>query len=290
MKALLLTLSCLLLFAAGCGGEDSDSNGGGSAGSSAGAALGPDTGAPDTGIVQSSAFTLPDKLIVTTNVDLEVTALRQAFVAISGYARDFGGFVADAQINDDEEDGSAFLRLRVPASRHDDMVASVRNFAGAEVKREESTAREVTAEYTDLQSRVTNLQATEAQYQQLLNRAGTIDDVLKVTAKLDGVRGDIEQIEGRIKLIEDQSDFATVAVRMSLPPPVLAEATSGGLPSPVTVLIDAFATSFTVAHAVLNLVIVLIVAGLWIIPASLIAVFSWRRLRRPVEAVKAWFG
>jgi hypothetical protein len=288
MKALLLSLSCLLLLAAACGGEDSNSNGASSAGSSAGAALGPDTGAPDTGIARSSAFTLPDKLIVTTNIDLEVTALRQAFVAISGHARDLGGFVADAQLNDGEN-ASAFLRLRVPATRHDDMVASVRNVADVEVKREESTAKEVTAEYTDLQSRVINLQATEAQYQQLLNRAGSIDDVLKVTAKLDEVRGDIEQLEGRIKLIEDQSDFATVAVRLSLPPVVVAEPATG-LPSPVTVLIDAFATSFTVAHAVLNLVIVLFVAGLWIIPASLIAALAWRRLRRPVEAVRAWFG
>jgi Domain of unknown function (DUF4349) len=289
MKALLLTLSCLLLLAAACGGEDLDSNGASSSGSSAGAALGADVDAPDAGFVQSSAFTLPDKLIVTTNVDLEVTALRQAYVAISGYARDLGGFVADAQLNDDTDGGSAFLRLRVPAPRHDELVASIRDFAGAEVKREESTAKEVTAEYTDLQSRGTNLQATEAQYQQLLNRAGSIDDVLKVTAKLDSVRGDIEQIEGRIKLIEDQSDFATVAVRLALPPPVVAEPASG-LPSPVTVLVDAFATSLTVAHAVLNLIIVLFVAGLWIIPASLIAALAWRRLRRPAEAVRAWFG
>jgi hypothetical protein len=133
-----------------------------------------------------------------------------------------------------------------------------------------------------------NLRATEAQYQALLVRAGSIDDVLKVTAKLDEVRGDIEQLEGRIKLIEDQSEFATVAVHMTLPP-VVAQPASG-LQSPVRVLVDAVETSLTVAHAFLNVAVVLFVAGLWLVPALVIATLARRRLRRPVEAVKTWFG
>jgi hypothetical protein len=249
--------------------------------------LAPDA-APDGGTGAFSAFSLPDRLIVTTSLDLEVSGLRRAYVEIGGYARDLGGFVADAQLSDEGEGASAFLRLRVPATRHDDLVAAVRGVADAEVQREDSTAKEVTAEYTDLQSRVVNLRATEAQYQQLLNRAGTIDEVLKVTARLDQVRGEIEQVEGRVKLIEDQSDFATVAGRLSLPAIVVES--SGGLPSPAAVLVDALATSLTVAHALLNIAIVLFVAGLWIVTALLIAVPARRRLRRPVEAMKAWFS
>ena len=288
MKALLLALSCLLLLAVACGGEDFDSDSAGSAGSTTNVPLGPDTGAPDGGNAPSSAFLLPDKLIVTTKIDVEVAAVRDAYVAISGYARAFGGFVADGALNDGGDRPTAFLTLRVPSTRHDDLVQSVRGFAGAEVKGEESTAREVTAEYTDLRSRVVNLQATEAQYQQLLGRAGTIDEILTVTARLDDVRGEIEQVEGRIKLIDDQSDFATVTVRMTLPP-VVVEPVSG-LASPIEVLVDASATSLSVAHAVLNLVIVLFVAGLWLVPASLLAALFWRRFRRQLEALKTWLG
>jgi Domain of unknown function (DUF4349) len=289
MKALLFTFVCLSVLAVACGGEEfgPESN---SAGSSSGSlAVGPDV-APDASTdsaTTSSALTAPDRLIVTTDIDIEVGALQEAYVDISGRARDLGGFVADAQRSAAEEQESAFLRLRIPAPRHEELLTALRNLPDANVTREESTAREVTAEYTDLRSRLTNLQATEAQYRTLLTRAGDIEDVLKVTAKLDQVRGDIDQTEGRIKLLEDQSDFATVAVRLRLPPPVEARS---GLASPLDVLVDAATTSLTVAHAALNVAVVLFVAGAWLIPATLIALLVRRRFRRQFAAVKTWFG
>jgi hypothetical protein len=285
MKALLLAFSCLVLLAVACGGEDFNSDNS-SSGGSAGAPAGPDAGAIDNSAAATSTQLLLDKLVVTTDIDVEIEELRPAYVAISRLARDFGGFVEDAQINDAQDDASAFLRLRVPSLRHDEVVASIRGLSDAEVKREQSTAREVTAEYTDLQSRLTNLQVTEAQYQTLLQPAGTIEEVLKVTAKLDEVRGEVELVEGRIKLLDDQTGYATIAV--SLAPPVTAA--SSNLPSPLRVLVDSLATSLTVAHAALNLAIVLFVAGLWLIPAAAIAALLWRRFRRQFQTFKAWLG
>jgi hypothetical protein len=288
MKALLFTFVCLAVFAFACGGEDFDSANN-AAGSSAGGVLAPDVG-PDAaaGSAPSNALSAPDKLVVTTDIDIEVDALEESYVDIRGRARDLGGFVADAQLSVAGEEKSGFLRLRIPALRHDDLVAALRNLPEANVTREESTATEVTAEYTDLRSRVINLRATEAQYQTLLSRAGSIEDVLKVTAKLDEVRGDIERTEGRIKLIEDQSDFATVAVRLRLTPPVAA--VDGALASPIKVFEDATATSLVVAHAVLNIAIVLFVAGAWLIPATVFALLFKRRLERPLAAVRSWFS
>lgn len=283
MKALLLALSCLALLAAACGGSELAPNAGTSADQSVAAPSGPDTGA-----LQSDVKAADTKLIVTSQVDLEVKSLRDAYFSVSRLARDSGGFVADSRIDDSRDaNATASLRTRIPATRYDDFVASLRGLDGATVKREQTTAKEVTAEYTDLQSRLVNLQYTEAQYQQLLSRAGSIDEVLKVTAKLDGVRGDIEQVQGRINLIDNQSDYATVSVQLSLPPPAAAD---GGLPSPLKVFVTAIETSFVVAHALLNALVVLLVAGLWLVPAGLIALLLWRRFRQPIHTVWQWFN
>ena len=289
MKALLLAISCLVLLAVACGGKDLDTNNASSGGSSAAGSAGPDTGPLQAGSALPSAQFLPDRLVITTNLDVEVNDLQLTYATIIGSDRELGGFVAEARFSDDEDEynGSAFLRLRVPATRHDEMVASLRRLADADVKREESAANEVTAEYTDLRSRLVNLQVTEAQYQEFVGRASTIDEVLKVTAKLDEVRAEIEQVEGRIKLIENQTDHATIAVRLSLP---VATASSGGLSSPVEVLTDSLSTSLAVAHAILNLMIVLVVAGLWLIPAGLMVVLAGRLFRRQLEAFKGWLG
>jgi hypothetical protein len=292
MKALLLALTCLALLAAACGGDSRFADGGGSAdtatsGGSAGAPAAPDAAAQQTVTTTTAVDT---KLIVTSTVDLEVDSLRDSYDTISRLAREVGGFVAEARLSDSSDaSGSASLRLRVPATRHDDLVASLRGLDGATVKREDSNAKEVTAEYTDLQSRVVNLQRTEAQYQALLSRAGSIDEVLKVTAKLDSVRGDIEQLQGRIRLLDDQSDYATVTVKLSLPPIAASVGEPDkGLPSPIRVFEDAMDRSFVVAHATLNVVVVLFVAGLWLLPATVATLLVWRRFKPQLERAVKW--
>lgn len=291
MKALLLPLFCLLLLAVACGGEpsesDSSSTAGASSADSANPALGPDILPPDTA-PQSSTQALPDRLIVSTNIELGVADLRDAYVEISGYARGYGGFVAEAHLDDDGDEGSAFLRLRVPSSNHDQIVADVRDFPNAELQSEESTAKEVTEEYVDLQARLANLRETEAQYHELLDRTGSVEEVLPVTTKLEEVRSDIERLEGRINLLEDRIDYASVAVRLAtLPPAPVAEA-SDGPTSPIEVLEGASETSLTVALAFLNIAIVLFVIALWVIPAALIAILARRYLRGPVASMKTW--
>jgi hypothetical protein len=273
MKPLLLAVAFAAALVLACGGEDFDSARSDS-GSSAGASnVGPDTGSPPSQADTSAAQT---RLVVTTNLGLEVDGLRDVFGTAGDLARRAGGFVAEARITDADDATSAFLRLRVPAEQHDRLLTALRGLSD-KVTREESNAREVTAEYTDLQSRLVNLQRTEEQYQALLGRAGSIDEVLKVTTRLDDVRGEIEQVQGRANLLANQSDFATIALTLSVPP---APATVN-LPSPVRVFVDAAEASLTVAHGVVNLAAVLAVVALWAIPALVVFVL----LRRPVARV-----
>jgi hypothetical protein len=113
-----------------------------------------------------------------------------------------------------------------------------------------------------------------------------------VATRLDEVRGEIEQLQGRSNLLADQSDFATVSVSLVLPP-VPAQAGSGdpsGLPSPVTVFVDALAASFEVAHALVNVSAVLLVLLLWGIPASIAIVVLRRPVMRLIAASKSYLS
>jgi hypothetical protein len=289
MKALLLALSCLLLFAVACGGAEESPSAAGS--SSNGSSLGPDTAlettsAPGTDTL-TDALSIDNKLVISTTIDLEVKALRDSYSAIIAAARDLGGFVAEASFSDDGTVGSAFLRLRVPSTQHDELLDRILTLQGADVRREDSTAKEVTEEYTDLESHVATLQATEAQYKQLLERAASTEDVLKVSARLDEVRGDIERVQGRMNLLDDKADFATVIAQLSLPP--VAAATEE--PStPLDVLDGALNTSLQVARVLANAFVVVFIAGLWIVPGTVVILLIRKRFRRQFEAVKTWLG
>jgi hypothetical protein len=76
----------------------------------------------------------------------------------------------------------------------------------------------VTEEFTDLQARQRNLQATEQRYLELLNKAASIDEILTVQDRLNGVRLEIEQVTGRINVLNNLTDFASITVQLSLPP------------------------------------------------------------------------
>jgi hypothetical protein len=196
-----------------------------------------------------------------------------------------GGGAGGAWRRSEGEEATADGGARGPAEQHDGVLASLRGL-GDKVTREQTTAKEVTAEYTDLQSRLVNLSRAEGQYQTLLDRAGSIDEVLKVTTKLDSVRGDIERVQGRANLLDDQSDFATIALTLSLPPPVAEKTGPGGLPSPITVFVDAFEASLSVGHAVLNVSAVLLVVAIWAVPALLLFAVLRQPVTRLVEASK----
>src|SRR3972149_7655643 len=93
-----------------------------------------------------------------------------------------------------------------------------------QVRSERSEASEVTEEYTDLEARLRNLEATEASYLELLTGAGDIPDILLVQDRLSQVRQEIEQVQGRINLLDNLTDLATITIQLSLP----AAAVGGG--------------------------------------------------------------
>jgi hypothetical protein len=275
MKPLLLAAACAAALAIACGGNDFDSARSDSAGGAGVASSAPDIGSQSA---QAEASAAQARLIVNTNLALEVEYLRDAYRTAGDLARGAGGFIAESRIADGDGVTSAFLRLRVPGEQHDRVLESL-HVIGRNVIGEETNAREVTGEYTDLQSRLVNLHRAEEQYQTLLSRAGSIDEILKVTARLDDVRGEIEQVQGRVNLLENQSDFATIGLTLSVPPP----AKTADLPSPVRVFVDAAEASLTVGHAVMNVVAVLAVVALWAVPVLGVYLVLRRPIGRLVE-------
>ena len=296
MKPLLFTLAVLAAgLAAACsgnsndGGVRTDSAGStGSVGSVGAPPIGPDVASESAALADSSLA----RLVVTSRLSLEVTDLRDAYSRTTAAAGLHGGFIADGRIASsarEDQPSEAFLRLRVPYEQHDGLIEDLRAI-GTRVTTEETTTTEVTGEYTDLQSRITNLRRSESQYQSFLDRAVTIEEVLDVSARLDEVRGEIEQLQGRVNLLADQSDFATVSVSLSVPPVVAQTETGGGLQSPVTVFGNALDSSLDVAHALANVSAVLAVVALWGVPATLAVLVLKRPIQRLFQASRARFG
>lgn len=103
--------------------------------------------------------------------------------------------------------------FRVPASELDATLADLRKLG--EVTQESQKGKEVSAQYVDLQARLSNAQATESRLVAILGqRSGKVSEVLEVEREIARVRGEIERMEAQRKLLEIQVSLATLRVEM----------------------------------------------------------------------------
>lgn len=221
------------------------------------------------------------KIIFTADLALRADDVQRTYNEASALARTSGGYVEKSQFANDAESAerrSASLTIRVPVQNYESLLASLRSITGASVDSEGSRSNEVTEEYTDLQSRQRNLEATEQQYLLLLNQAETIQDILTVQDRLSGVRSQIEQIQGRLRVLDDLADFATVNVSIS---PVVARVEDTGNGWKLSeVFVESWEASFEVARYAAAAGIVALVAAAWLIVPGLAVYFIARRFRR----------
>jgi hypothetical protein len=165
------------------------------------------------GPAAGEAFAAPieQRIIKTGEVSVEVPEVQTAVGQVRAFALELGGYVGGSQAG--SRDDSATLTLRVPAAQFDEALERLRALEG-EVVAEATRESDVTRQIVDIRARITNLEASEASYRVLLERAERIEDVLTVQSRLDGVRGEIEQLEAQLQDIEGDADLSTLTVSL----------------------------------------------------------------------------
>ena len=144
---------------------------------------------------------------------------------------------------------------------------------------ENSNANDATEEYTDLGSRLRNLQATETQYLGFLKNAGNLNDVLTVQDRLSQTRGQIEQVQGRINLLDSQTNFATITVHLE--PGAIANGDQGGGTGPLQTARRAFDASLVVLLGLSTAILAVGAFSWWLLP---LGVGGWFVARKSLRA------
>ncbi len=241
--------------------------------------------APASGIVPqgdadgaASGAALDRKQILSAIITIETDVVSQKFEEIGAIAVSSGGLVFSSSYGNDGERQTASVTIRVPSDRYQDVLTRLRDLGV--VKNEDSNGTDVTGEFTDLQSRLTNLQASEREYLKLLARAGTIEEILVVQDRINNERAQIEQVQGRINLLENQTDLATITIHLT-PPIVGNAAPDGGAQSPLEVAAEAFDASLAVLLGIATVALAVGAFSWWLLPlAGAGWYFGRRQMRR----------
>lgn len=227
-----------------------------------------------------SAQFLDRKIAMTGSMTLQVKDVGGAFEDVGRIATAAGGFVGSSTFGYQGDDQIASVTIRVPASRFQDVLAQVRSLA-EKVDAEQAAAQDLTERYTDLQSQMRNLQRTEERYLELLGRAQTINEILQLEDRLQSVRGQIEQIQGRINVIEHTTDMATLTVHLRPPAvPQQEHARASAGPDPLGAARDAWDASLVVLGNVASGLLMVLVFSWWLVPVLAVCTVVGARLVR----------
>ncbi len=238
----------------------------------------------DSGYSDGSTFTraIPQrKVIYNASIDLVVKDFAPLESEIPKLVKEAGGFLADVSINRTQgRQLSGTWQARIPVDRFEAFLDDVSALGIPENRRQ--TAQDVTEEFVDLEARIANQKRLEERIVQLLDSSSDeIKDVIEVERELGRVRGEIEQMQGRLRYLTNRTDLTTITISAREQRDYVPPAT----PSFTGRVGDAWANSLLELQRFgANVAVALVYAApwllLWAIVLSVPLLFIWRLIRK----------
>ena len=158
------------------------------------------------------AVNLQRKVIYEADITLIVKEFSAIEKEIPKLVKQFGGYLADISVDRTQgEQRSGQWRARIPVDHYDAFLESISELGMPENLRQ--TAQDVTEEFLDLEVRIANKKRLEERIVELLKSSSdTIKDVIEVERELGRIRGEIEQMEGRLRYLTNRTELTTVTI------------------------------------------------------------------------------
>ncbi len=150
------------------------------------------------------------QLIKTVSVDLRVDSVEETVDDLRAIAQKHQGDILSLNDSKIDDRPSARLELSIPQGNLEAALADAQTLG--QVDQRNISAQDVTNQIVDTDARLRNLRRTEEQLLKIMDRAGSIKDVLSVTEQLSSVRQQIEQIDAQLKSLRERVAYSTLTI------------------------------------------------------------------------------
>jgi len=202
-----------------------------------------------------TAVTADRKVIKTAYMELEIEKgeFEKVLFDITRLAERNNGFVSHTQSYSDAEGNftSGNITIRIPHDQYNPALETLKEMGT--VKSISISGQDVTQEYTDLQSRLRNLEAQEEILLELMEQSKDVSDSIEVQRELSNVTEQIEVIKGRMQYLDNMVSFSTIDIYLFEPRPISDDPGWGFL--------DALRRGLRGAVSVFNGILVFVIAG-----------------------------
>lgn len=151
------------------------------------------------------------KIIQNADLSYEVADLTDAMARVDQAVAAAGGYTADSNVTGAKDnERRAHLVLRLPFSGFNTFLGRLEDLGTLRNRR--IYTDDVTAEYLDLEARITTQKEHEARLREILAQAKSLEDLIRLEQELSRVRGEIESMTGRLNFLKDQVEMSTATL------------------------------------------------------------------------------
>ena len=157
------------------------------------------------------------KIIKNADINMDAENAEECYASILDYAKQLGGYESSCSTNTNDYGSSKYIyiyaELRLPPEKLEDFVGKVGDFGT--VTSLDVSSDEITEEYYDLETRMKSKEAALESYYALLEKAETVDEILVIQTRIDGITEEIEAIKGRLRVYDALVSESKVMLRIS---------------------------------------------------------------------------
>ncbi|MEO1053943.1 MAG: DUF4349 domain-containing protein [Bacteroidota bacterium] len=208
------------------------------------------------------------KIIKVGWVGFQVEHLEKSLNNIDQSLTKYGAYIASSDQQEDAYQKFANVSIRVKAEMMDSLMDELVKEA-IFIKRKSINTNDVSEEFIDLNTRLKTKMEAENQYLQILKKAKTVEEILKVQDQLRKIREEIEAKQGRLVYLENQVSLSTITLYIYENKDVIAEAPDKGFG---TKLIAGFSNGW---NSFLRFILGLVTA--WPLTLIAIVLLAWAR-------------
>jgi hypothetical protein len=157
-------------------------------------------------------------VIKNANLSIVVAEPGKSQSEIAAMAEGMGGFVVESNLyqtttSTGVEVPRAQITVRVPEERLQDALSTIEDMA-IRVENRSDSGQDVTAQYTDLQSRLRNLEDAEELLREIMQEAEDTEDILAAFNQLNNITSQIEVLKGQIRYYEESAAMSAISVQL----------------------------------------------------------------------------
>lgn len=151
------------------------------------------------------------KLTKNGSIRFETSDLNKTKQLITNTVASLNGYISNDNTSESDNRTENSLTVRVPADKTDSLIAVIESNA-SKIDYKSIDVEDVTEQFIDLDTRVRTKKEVETRYRELLTRATSVEEILKIEEQIGNIRTEIESAEGRLRYLSNRVQYSTLNV------------------------------------------------------------------------------